>query len=104
MPTLCAVTVRQIKPGTYDEFRKVWAPDPWMPNLTRALIMRHEDDENQILSIGFFDASQADVDAMRDDPDFLAREEMRLRRISEFEESVMLNGIYELADDVMPPS
>ncbi len=101
--TMCAVTVRQIKPGTYEEFRKAWEPDPWLPKLTRALVFRNEDNPDMVLSVGFFDASLEEIDAIRDDPAVLAEEEGRLRRIAEFEERVVLNGIFELADEVLPP-
>ncbi len=103
MPTMCAVTVRQIKPGTYEEFRKAWEPDPWLPKLTRALVFRNEDNPDMVLSVGFFDASVEEIDAIRDDPAVLTEEENRLRRISEFEERVVLNGIFELTDEVLPP-
>ncbi len=32
---MCLVTVRQIKPGSYEDFRKAWQPDPWLPPLQR---------------------------------------------------------------------
>ena len=103
MPTMCAVTVRQIKPGTYEEFRKAWEPDPWLPKLTRALVFRNEDNPDMVMSVGFFDASLEEIDAIRDDPAVLTEEESRLRRISEFEDRVVLNGIFELTDEVLPP-
>ena len=103
MPTMCAVTVRQIKPGTYEQFRKAWEPDPWLPKLTRALVFRNDDDPEMVLSIGFFDAGLEEIDAIRDDPAVLTEEESRLRRISEFEDRVILNGIFELVEEVLPP-
>jgi hypothetical protein len=56
-----------------------------------------------VLSVGFFDATLDDLDAIRDDPAVLAEEEGRLRRISQFEERVVLNGIFELMEEVFPP-
>ncbi len=100
---MCAVTVREIKPGTYDQFRQAWEPDPWLPKLTRALVFRNDDNPDMVLSIGFFDADPDEIDALRDDPAVLAEEDSRLRRISEFEERVILNGIFELVDEVLPP-
>jgi hypothetical protein len=26
---LCAVTIRSIKPGSFDDFRREWEPKPW---------------------------------------------------------------------------
>ena len=100
---MCAVTVRQIKPGTYEEFRKAWEPDPWLPRLSNALVFRNEDNPDQVLTIGFFEADQEELDTVRDDPAVLTEEEQRLRRIADFEERVLLNGIYEMVEDVKPP-
>ena len=102
---MCAVTVRQIKPDSYDEFRKAWEPDPWYPRLERAIVLRNEDDPDQVLTIGFFSASQDELDTeVRDSPDVMAAEEPRLRRIAEFEERVLLNGIFEVADEITAPA
>jgi len=101
---MCAVTVRQIKPGTYEDFRKAWEPDPWLPQLERAIILRNEDNTDQVLTIGFFDADQEALDHIRDDQSVLEEEDRRLRRISDFEERVLLNGIFELVEEVRPPA
>jgi hypothetical protein len=101
---MCAVTVRQIKPDSYEQFRKAWEPDPWLPRLDRALVLRNEENPDQVLTIGFFDASQDEFDTeMRDDPGVLSAEDRRLRRIADFEEHVVLNGIFELAEEVVAP-
>jgi hypothetical protein len=101
---MCAVTVRQIKPGSYEQFREAWEPDPWLPRLDRALVLRNEENPDQVLTIGFFDTSQDEFDAeMRDDPAVLSAEDRRLRRIADFEEHVVLNGIFEVAEEVVAP-
>ena len=100
---MCAVTVRQIKPDSYEQFRKAWEPDPWLPKLRNALVFRNDDNPDQVLTIGFFDADQEQLDAVRDDPAVLAEEDRRLRRIAEFEERVLLNGIFEMVEDVRHP-
>jgi hypothetical protein len=101
---MCAVTVREIKPGSYEQFREAWEPDPWLPRLDRAIVLRNEDNPDQVLTIGFFNATQDELDTeVRDDPAVLESEERRLRRIAEFEERVVLNGIFEVADEVVAP-
>ena len=101
---MCAVTVRQIKPDSYEDFRKAWEPDPWLPRLRNAIVLRNEDNPDQVLTIGFFDADPEQLDAVRDDPAVLAEEDKRLRRIADFEERVVLNGIFELVEDVEDPA
>jgi hypothetical protein len=99
----CAITVRRIKPDTYDDFRKAWEPDPWLPKLTRAFVLRNQDDPQQVLTIGYFDADETTLDEIRDSPEVMAEEDQRLRRIAEFEERILLNGIFELVEEVRPP-
>jgi hypothetical protein len=100
---LCALTVRRIKPGSYESFRKAWEPDEWPPALTRAVIMRNDDAEDEIASMGFFDLTEDEFDALRDDPAFLSSEDRRLRRIAEYEEAILLNGVFRVAEEVIPP-
>jgi hypothetical protein len=101
---LCAVTVRQLKPGSYEQFRQVWEPENWLPHLRKAVVFRNEDNPDMVLTIGYFDADQDTMDAeVRDAPAVLAAEDRRLQRIAEFEERIILNGIFELAEEVLPP-
>ena len=100
---MCAVAVRQITPGAYDRFRKAWQHDPWLPRYEKALVLRNEDSPDQVLTMAFFDGTQDEYDAARDDPETMAAEERRLRRISECEERVLLSGVYEVVEEVLPP-
>jgi hypothetical protein len=100
---MCAVAVRQIKPGSYEEFRKAWMHDPWLPRYQKALVMRNEDSPDQVLTIAFFDGTQEEYDAARDEPEAMAAEEHRLHRIDRYEERVLLSGVYEVVEEVLPP-
>jgi hypothetical protein len=99
---LCFLTVRQLKPGAGDEFRKSWAPERWHGRLVRAYHVRNQDDPNEVITVGFFEGSAADIEAMRDDPEWMAGEERRLRRIAPLEEAVKLAGVYEVVDEIVP--
>jgi hypothetical protein len=100
---MCAVAVRRIKPGSYDAFRQAWQHDPWLPRYEKALVMRNEDSPDQVLTMAFFDGTQEEYDAARDDPATMRAEEARLHRIAEFEERVLLSGVFELVEEVLPP-
>lgn len=99
---MCLVTVRQLKPGSYDEFRAAWTPDPWPPQLARVEILRHDDDPDQVMTVGYMDMTADELDAMRDQEDVLAGEAARLARIAPFEEQVLVNGVFELVEEVRP--
>src|SRR3954454_20790513 len=100
---MCAFAVRQIRPGSYDGFRKAWQHDPWLPRYERALVLRNDDSPNRVLTIAFFDGPPEKSGAPRDEPESMRAEAPRLQRISEFEEEVLLSGVYELVEEVLPP-
>jgi hypothetical protein len=100
---MCAVAVRQIKSGSYEEFRRAWHHDPWLPRYERAIVLRNEDNPDQVLTMAFFDGTSEEYEAARDEPETMAAEERRLQRISEWEERVLLSAVYELVDEVRPP-
>ena len=100
---MCAVAVRQITPDSYDEFRTAWQHDPWLPRYAKALVLRNQDSPDQVLTMAFFDGTQEEYEAARDDPETMAAEERRLRRIAAFEERVLLSGVFEMVEEVLPP-
>jgi hypothetical protein len=36
-----ALTVRKLKPGTYEDWRKAWEPDKWPEGVQKAYILRN---------------------------------------------------------------
>jgi len=100
---MCALAVRQIKPGSYDRFRTAWQHDPWLPHYQKALVLRREGLPDQVLTMAFFDGSREEYEAARDEPETMAAEEARLRRIAEVEERVLLSAVFELVEEVLPP-
>jgi hypothetical protein len=100
---MCAMAVRQIKPGSYEAFRKAWMHDPWLPRYDRALVLRNPDDDDHVMTIAFFDGTADEYEAARDEPATMRAEEQRLHRIAEVEERVVLSGVYELVEEVLPP-
>ena len=99
---MCLVTVRQLKPGTYEEFRRAWAPDPWPPQLARVEILRNDDNPDEVITIGYVDCTPEELEQMRDDPAILEAEAQRLQRITRYEERLVVNSVYELVEDVRP--
>jgi len=100
---MCAMAVRQIAPDSYDRFRAAWQHDPWLPHYERALIMRREGSPDQVLTMAFFDGTREEYEAARDEPEAMAAEEARLRRVAEIEQNVLLSAVFELVEEVLPP-
>lgn len=101
---LCTVTVRQLKPGTYDAFREAVAPIHWPDGLVNVLVLRNGEDPDEVCTIGYLDMPADDLDALRDDPQLLMAEAQRLERVAAFADTVVVNGVFELADDIRPPA
>ena len=99
---LCMLTVRRLKAGSEEEFGRVWAPERWHSRMVRAYHLRREDDPLEVVTLGFFEGSTEEIDAMRDDARWMAGEEKRLRKIAPHEESILLSGVFEVVDEVAP--
>jgi hypothetical protein len=96
---LCALTVRKLKPGSYDDFRKAWQTDPWPEGWLRAYHVRRIDDENEVVSFGFFDGTIEELRATQQASDYRTLRS----RTGEFEEAILVDGIYEVLEEVLPP-
>jgi hypothetical protein len=99
---LCMLTVRRLKPGADEAFRKAWVPERWHPRMVRAYHLRHEDEPSHVITLGFFEGSREELEAMRDDPAWMSGEERRLRRIAPLEDSVLLSGVWDVIDEIVP--
>ena len=97
---LCMLTVRHLKPGTEEAFREAWAPERWHRRMVRAYHLRSEDDPTQVITLGFFQGNEEELDAMRDAPEWMAGEERRLQRIAPLEESVLLSGVWNVVEEI----
>ena len=101
---LCAVTVRSIKPGSFEDFRREWEPSPWPPELRRVVISRNEQDPDQVLTASYIDVEAERFDELRDHPALLGAEEHRLARIAQFEEALVFKGIFEVVEELSAPA
>ncbi len=99
---LCLLTIRRLKPGAHQEFEKSWTPERWPHQLVRAYHVRNQDDPDEVITVAFFEGTEEEIDAMRDDPDWMAGEERRLKRIAPLEESIKLAGVYEVVEEIVP--
>jgi hypothetical protein len=65
-----------------------------LASVTPVDIMLTIDDSGSINDVEF--------EAMRDDPEWMAGEERRLKRITPLEESIRLSGVYEVVEEIVP--
>ncbi len=93
------LTVRKLKSGSYDDWRRAWEPDEWPQGSKKAYILRNVDDSDEIIAFGFFDTA---LETLRDDPDLRASQRARFERMAPHVESTGTDGIYEVIDEVTP--
>jgi heme-degrading monooxygenase HmoA len=92
-------SARRLKPGAWEQFRRAWDPgDAMPPGLQRAYHARNLRDEDEVISFGLFDISEADYRAWRGERD--ADETARVDRVSAFVENTHAEGVYEVIDEV----
>jgi hypothetical protein len=96
---LCAHTVRKLKPGTFDQFAEAFLPDEdevprgWV----RFNMLRGIADENEVVTFGFFDGTLDELQHSQDDSDF----DERRAAIEPYVESVIVNGVYDVAVELV---
>jgi hypothetical protein len=92
---LCAHTVRRLKPGTFDEFAKAFAPteDDAPAGWVRFHMLRGLADENEVVTFGFFNGTLEELQRSQDEADF----EERRAAIDQYVDAVVVNGVYDIA-------
>ena len=90
-------TARRLKPGAWENFRNAWDPgDERPPGLQRAYHARNIRDEDEVISFGVFDMTEADYRSWRERAD--AEETRRVDNLSAFVENEHVSGVYEVID------
>jgi hypothetical protein len=97
MTMYAALTVRKLKPGTYDEWRKAWGGDEDnMPEGAEAYIIRNLKDPDEIIAFGFIEGDMEEIKASMN-PD---EEKARHEAMAPYIESVGADGVYEVIDHI----
>jgi hypothetical protein len=97
MTMYCALTVRKLKPGTYDEWRQAWMSDEDnIPEGGEAYIVRNLKDPNEIIAFGLI---EGDIDAIKASFDE-GQEQKRQEAMAPYIESIGADGIYEVIERV----
>ena len=98
---ICTVTARRLKTGAYDAFRAAWDPSTAGDELrlwTRIYHARDVADPDVVISFGLFDGS---LEELRDAQSHLGRQS-QVDRIGPHVEEVLLDGSYEVVEEITP--
>lgn len=96
---LCALTVRKLKPGSIEDFRKAFIPDDdtEVPSgWKRFYALQNVGDENEVITFGFFDGTLEELRAgQQNSSDY----DQRRAAADEFVESVGADGVFEVVEE-----
>lgn len=96
---LCALTVRQLKPGSFEQFADAFGPDGdtmqdhgWV----RFDMLRDREDPDRVITFGFFDGSFDELETSQQEMGY----DKRRDRADQFVDSVEVNGVFEIVHEM----
>jgi hypothetical protein len=101
---LCALTVRTLKPGAFEEFREAFmrfedAENP-PAGMVRFNMIRNAENPDEVVCFGFFDGTVDELRRVAADQDYGAQ----LEAIAPFVESVGADALYEVVEEYPAPA
>ncbi|MGH2983757.1 MAG: hypothetical protein ACRDK5_05835 [Solirubrobacterales bacterium] len=91
------MTVRKLKPGSLEDFRRAFTPsgDETPAGWKRFYALQNVNDENEVITFGFFDGTLDELRAGQAEGDY----DERRKAADEFVESVGTDGIFEVVEE-----
>jgi hypothetical protein len=94
---VCALTVRSLKPGTFEQFREAFLPMREVaPGFVRSSMLRNAENPNEVICFGFFDGT---VEELRRNAAELGYAELQART-TPFVEGVGTDGVFRIVEDL----
>lgn len=97
MAKYAALTVRKLKPGSYEDWRAAWGgePDDW-PEGVHAYILRNMNDPDEIIAFGITERDPASFQ----NSDMEEAQRTRTEAMAPHIESTGADGVYEVIEEV----
>ncbi len=96
---ICALTVRKLKPGTFEQFREAFMEsedfDDVPEGFVRFNMIRNVESPDEVISFGFFDGTVEELRSAVADQGY----DEQLERIAPFVDSVGADGLYEIVEE-----
>jgi hypothetical protein len=105
---LCALTIRQLKPGTFEDFRAALRGGPIWPDTDeraqsekvragwkRFYALQNVENEDEVITFGFFDGSLEELRAQQGTSGY----GQRRQATDQFVESKVTDGVYEVVGE-----
>lgn len=94
---ICALTVRKLKPGTFDQFRETFMAGEEteeMPPGSQFFMIRSTENRDEVICFGLFDGT---LEELRSSNLYSGYDE-QLEKIAPFIEAVGTDGMYEVVE------
>ena len=96
---ICALTVRTLKPGTFDQFREAFLgdvlPDDPPPGFVRFNMLRNTENPDEVITFGFFDGTP---DQLRQSVGEAGYQE-QMAKIAPYVTGTGADGLFEIVED-----
>jgi hypothetical protein len=99
---LVAMSVRRLKSGSYDDFRRAWEPPDgdYPEGFQRAFHVRRIGNPDEIVSFGFVDRDASELETVRSA--IAETQRKREEAMAPYVEELIAEGIYEVVEEVVP--
>jgi hypothetical protein len=94
---ICALTIRKLKPGAFDEFRQAFMAgesEAPMPAGSQFFMVRNTNDPDEVICFGLFDGTLEELRSS----DLYSGYDEQLNSIAPFVEAVGADGMYEVVE------
>ena len=94
---LCALTVRKLKPGTFEQFREAFMEgegEAPMPTGSQFFMVRNTETADEVICFGLFDGTLEELRSS----DLYSGYDEQLSKIAPFVEGVGTDGMYEVVE------
>jgi heme-degrading monooxygenase HmoA len=98
---ICALTVRTLKPGSFDQFRDAFIggmDDTPPEGFVRFNMLRNAENPDEVITFGFFDGTPEQLREVASNEGY----QEQLDRIAPMVESVGADGLYEIVEERIP--
>jgi hypothetical protein len=98
---ICALTVRTLKPGSFDQFRDAFIggmDDTPPEGFVRFNMLRNAENPDEVITFGFFDGTPEQLREVAANEGY----QEQVNRIAPMVESVGADGLYEIVEERIP--
>ena len=96
---LCALTVRKLKPDSFEDFKRAFIPDEDVDvpeGWKRFYALQNVNDENEVITFGFFDGTLEELRAGQQEG---GEYDERRAAVDELVEAVGADGVFEVVEE-----